>query len=216
MKQVGIYVRTFPRVSEAFITEQAQNLARYQPTFIANTLLKETSFSHVSLCRGDFLRVRQTAHILTRSPRLFSKYWPTLGQLSLIHAHFGPDGVYAMALAEKLKLPFLVTFHGYDITISRKAVWRTGKLLYYQLILNETKLKAKASTFIAVSQFIRKKLLEKGYPEEKVVQHYIGVDTNRFSPLKARKATLASVTFSALADIPRRKELIHCYEPFLV
>lgn len=44
MKQIGIYVRTFPLISEAFITEQAHNLKQYQPTFIATTLLEETCF----------------------------------------------------------------------------------------------------------------------------------------------------------------------------
>lgn len=118
---------------------------------------------------------------MTRSPNLFGKL-DILENLSLVHAHFGTDGVYAMALADQLKIPFLVTFHGYDITIFRRSIWRTGKFLYYQLIFHEEELKRKASTFIAVSHFIRNKLLEKGYPDEKIIQHYIGVNTAKFSP----------------------------------
>ena len=182
MKPIGIYLRTFPRVSEAFVIEQTHHLRQYQPTFMASTLLQETSLPHVALSQHDLFKLKQITHTLTRNPNLFGNYWSVLSNLALIHAHFGPNGVYAMALAEKLKIPFLVTFHGYDITLTRKAIWRTGKLLYYQLIFHEEELKRKASGFIAVSNFIRNKLIEQGYPQEKIIQHYIGVDTAKFSP----------------------------------
>ncbi len=182
MKEIGIYHKAFPRISMPFINEQAQNLVRYNPTFVLCTLLSKMHFQNVSISQNDFLKIKQAAYLLTRCPELFSNL-NELAKLNLIHAHFGPDGVYAMALAEKLKIPFLVTFHGYDITISRAQIWRTGKLLYYQLIFYELELKRKAAAFIAVSHFIRSKLLEKGYPEEKVIQHYIGVDTAKFFPV---------------------------------
>ncbi|MUL38262.1 glycosyltransferase [Gloeocapsopsis dulcis] len=182
MKNIGIYRRVFPLKSEAFIKEQTRNLLRYQPTFITNTLVNEIPFQNISLSQNDFLGIKQSLFLLTRSPQLFQK--SSLNKIDLIHAHFGPDGVYAMAVAEQLKIPFLVTFHGYDITISRKALWRKGKFLYYQLIFHEEELKRKAAAFIAVSQFIQGKLLEKKYPEEKVIQHYIGVDTTKFFPGK--------------------------------
>ena len=181
MKEIGIYRRVFPLISEAFIKEQTHNMMRYKPTFISSTLLSEIPQQNVSLSENDVFGIRQALFLLTRFPILF-KQLERLGKLALIHAHFGPDGVYAMAIAEKLKIPFLVTFHGYDITISRTGIWRTGKLLYYQLIFHEEELKRKASAFIAVSQFIRSKLIEKGYPEEKIIQHYIGVNTEKFSP----------------------------------
>lgn len=183
MKNIGIYRRVFPLRSEAFIKEQTQNLLQYRPTFITSTLVNEIPFPSISLSQSDFLGIKQSLFLLTRSSRLFQCF-SNLKEVDLIHAHFGPDGVYAMALAEKLNIPFLVTFHGYDITISRKALWRKGKFLYYQLIFHEEELKSKAAAFIAVSQFIRSKLLEKQYPEEKIIQHYIGVDTAKFFPGK--------------------------------
>lgn len=181
MKEIGIYRRVFPLTSEAFIKEQTHNMRRYKPTFISSTLLREIPFQNLSLSQNDFWGIKQGLFLLTRSPNLFGKL-DILENLSLVHAHFGTDGVYAMALADQLKIPFLVTFHGYDITIFRRSIWRTGKFLYYQLIFHEEELKRKASTFIAVSHFIRNKLLEKGYPDEKIIQHYIGVNTAKFSP----------------------------------
>lgn len=182
MTKIGIYRRVFPLVSEAFISEQAENMKRFEPTFISSTLIDQTSFPNISLNRYDRLKLKQITHLLTRDPILFGSSLKELSELTLIHAHFGPDGVYAMALAEKLKIPFLVTFHGYDITISRQSLWRTGKFLYYQLIFHEEQLKKQAAAFIAVSHFIQKKLLEKGYPQEKIILHHIGVNTARFLP----------------------------------
>jgi colanic acid/amylovoran biosynthesis glycosyltransferase len=186
MTKIGIYRRVFPLVSEAFITEQAENMKRFEPTFISSTLVERTSFPNISLNRYDRLKLKQITHLLTRDPILFGSSLKELSELALIHAHFGPDGVYAMALAQKLKIPFLVTFHGYDITISRQSLWRTGKFLYYQLIFHEEQLKKKAAAFIAVSHFIQKKLLEKGYPQEKIILHHIGVNTARFSPTQSK------------------------------
>ncbi|MBE9191004.1 glycosyltransferase [Gloeocapsopsis crepidinum LEGE 06123] len=186
MKTIGIYRRVFPLTSEAFIKEQSYNMMRYQPTFISNTLLQDIPFSNIAVSQNDLLGIKQAAFLLTRSHKLF-KDFDSLRNLALIHAHFGPDGVYAMSIAEELRVPLMVTFHGYDITISRTALWRKGKFLYYQLIFHEEELKRKATKFLAVSNFIKNKLLEKKYPKEKIIQHYIGVDIEKFSPGKKSK-----------------------------
>lgn len=182
MKEIGIYRKAFPRISETFIREQTYNLTQYDPTLITCTALNKIAFKHISISQNDFLRFKELTYYFTRSPRLFNNL-KNLSKLSLIHAHFGPDGVYAMALADKLKVPFLVTFWGYDITIYRQAIWRNGPLLYYQFLWHEEELKRKASVFIAISGFIRKKLLENNYPESKIIQHYPGLDLTKFFPI---------------------------------
>ncbi|WP_019503575.1 glycosyltransferase [Pleurocapsa sp. PCC 7319] len=181
-KPIGIYLRTFPRVSEAFVTEQAQYLKQYQPTYITDTLLQKTPLPHVALSQDDRFRLKQITHTVTRSPEVFRSYWSHLSNLALIHAHFAPNGVYIMSLAEQLNIPLVVTVHGYDITLNRQAVWRTGKLLYYQLLWHEETLKQRTQVFIAVSDFIREKLIAQGYPQEKIIKHYIGVNTDKFCP----------------------------------
>lgn len=179
MKDVGIYCRVFPRLSETFIREQATNLERYRPTFVSNSLIGISPFPCVSISQRDFLSVKQNLFILTRQPSLFGRL-EALNKLSLLHAHFGVDGVYAMAIAQQVGIPFVVTFHGYDITISRQSVWKSGRWLYYQLLLHEKELQQRAAKFIAVSRYIRDQMIEKGYASEKIIQHYIGVDTRKF------------------------------------
>lgn len=179
MKTVGMYRKTFPLVSETFISEQASGLTRYNPFFIVGKLIKEIPFPHVALNQQEQGGLKQSIHYLTRSPDVF-KPTSTLKHLNLIHAHFGPDGVYAMALAERLNIPFLVSIYGYDATISAKTLLRAP--LAYQFLLHERELQQKASVILANSKFLCQTLLKRGYPPEKVVLQYLGVDVDKFTP----------------------------------
>jgi colanic acid/amylovoran biosynthesis glycosyltransferase len=87
-----------------------------------------------------------------------------------------------MPLARRLRIPLIVTFHGGDCTVARRHLWLSGKLYNYHFLLQEEKLKKEATLFLAVSGFLRGRLLDKGYPERKVRMHYIGVDTEKFRP----------------------------------
>ena len=187
MKQVGIYRLVFPLISETFIKEQTSSLTEYEPTFLIRSKIKDVEFQNVSISDQDFFKIKQSLFLLTRAPFLF-RNTDILASLSLIHAHFGPDGVYALPLAEKLGIPLVVTTHGYYTELYRKSIWhpwdKNRQLRYQsiQFLLYERELKAKASAFIAVSRFTAKQLIEGGYPQEKVITHYIGVDTEKFSP----------------------------------
>src|SRR5262249_12360221 len=97
----------------------------------------------------------------------------------LIHAHFGPDGIHAMPVAEKLGVPLVVTFHGYDVTMSDQALAAQSMTLRLY-VRRQARLQQGAELFLCVSNFIRKKLLAKGSPAEKMLVHYIGVDTDFF------------------------------------
>ncbi|WP_277566593.1 glycosyltransferase [Cohnella ginsengisoli] len=99
----------------------------------------------------------------------------------LLHAHFGPDGVLATPIARRLRIPLIVTFHGYDATVKDEHA-RKSYYTHRQYIRKREQLQRSAAVFIAVSDFIRGKLIEQGYPADKIVRHYIGVDTELFKP----------------------------------
>ena len=100
---------------------------------------------------------------------------------ALIHAHFGVDGAYILPVATSLEVPLIITFHGFDATIkddyARKSYY--GFRLYLR---RRERLKQRARLFIAVSKFVKGKLVERGFPEDKIIVHYVGVDTDRFNP----------------------------------
>ena len=181
MRQVGIFRMVFPLSSETFISGQALALTRYRPTFLLRSKLADIGFDNIAISDLRFGRVRELLFSLTRYPRLFGSS-TKLQHLNLVHAHFGPDGTYAMGIAKMLRVPLVVTFHGFDATSSRSTLFNLRKPSLCYFVLLEKRLQQQASAVIAVSDFIQRQLVSRGYPEEKVIRHYIGVDTEIFKP----------------------------------
>jgi glycosyltransferase involved in cell wall biosynthesis len=92
-------------------------------------------------------------YMLRRDPRPILREVRSLEPV-MIHAHFGVEGVYALEVARRLRIPLVTTFHGFDATTSRTDLLRSGH----------------------VSEFIRERVLRLGFPPERCVTHYIGVD----------------------------------------
>ena len=99
----------------------------------------------------------------------------------LVHAHFGRGGALALPIARKLGLPLVVTFHGGDATKDKH--YRRGLLptIYQQRL---AALQREAALIICVSDFIRDRLLARGFPAEKLLVHRYGVelDANEDAP----------------------------------
>ncbi len=103
----------------------------------------------------------------------------------LIHAHFGENGTAAMWLAEATKLPMILSLHGGaeilpDATLRRERY----NLPFYVL---RSRLWRRASLFICVSEFVRQKALDHGFPPEKLQVHYTGIDCAMFQPAPEKK-----------------------------
>nr|WP_255516229.1 glycosyltransferase [cf. Phormidesmis sp. LEGE 11477] len=99
----------------------------------------------------------------------------------LVHAHFGPDAVRAIPISKALNIPLVVTFHGYGLTVKPSYAWRESlsQLIY---LLRKNNLRKKATHFIAVSNYIKKLLIEQAFPPQKISTHYTGIDTCTFTP----------------------------------
>jgi colanic acid/amylovoran biosynthesis glycosyltransferase len=111
-------------------------------------------------------------------------YWNTgtsirvhrhLRSTSLVHAHFGPDGTHIARAARLARRPLIVTFHGYDVTTSQSGLGVSYSTLF-----------ERAERLLAVSEFIRVKLLQAGAPDEKITVLPIGIP---LSPDYPRKPT---------------------------
>ena len=96
----------------------------------------------------------------------------------LMHAHFGKSGAIALPLAEKLQIPLVVTFHGGDATKTTH-VKQSVVPVYNR---RRTALFQSARLIIAVSDFIRNRLISQGLSKDKVVVHYNGVNADLFQP----------------------------------
>lgn len=168
--------------SETFIPAQVNLLKKYKP-YYAGTKILNTQLLGKSQIIAPFEKDSKLYRQLFMLAGYVLPNWITKVQKinpKLIHAHFGVDGVFALPLARKLQIPLIVTFHGYDITADECNNSISGWM--HRLYKFRRQLLFKQSTTcIAVSQFIRSQLIEKGCPEDKILVHYIGVDVDKFT-----------------------------------
>jgi colanic acid/amylovoran biosynthesis glycosyltransferase len=171
---VLIFKETLLPVSETFVAAQADHLTQFRPRYVG---LGRVSPS---------LPLPDDSIVLTNDESLLSSFRQKLYRrvaiapgfhrkaadvgARLIHAHFASGGRSALPLARHLRIPLVVTLHGSDVTTRMNFRHRYEELW------------KQASLFICVSNFIRDKALEAGFPEEKLVKLFIGVDGDVFRP----------------------------------
>src|SRR5271156_5546581 len=154
--------------SETFIVAQAAAMRRFSPYFVgwrrtAGLSLpdgpswtddggglrgkrRELRFRYMGPTREQLARLR------ARSPRL-------------VYAHFAPDGYAAMQLAEQLGVPLVTALHGFDVTMSDKAMSATR--LGREYLQGRPALQKKCALFVSCSAYIRQRGLEMGSPAER-------------------------------------------------
>jgi colanic acid/amylovoran biosynthesis glycosyltransferase len=184
MKTVLIYRQVLLPISETFIQAQAAALRSFQPRYAgllpaSRSLPLATDAMLLARSRSLLSRGRT---VLYKSAGIAPHFHDRvrLCQPALIHAHFAPDGAAAVPLATALRVPLVVTLHGYDVTIHDKYMRKTlaGKLY----LRSRARLWERASLFLCVSEFIRDQALQLGFPREKLRVHYIGINRQIFRP----------------------------------
>jgi colanic acid/amylovoran biosynthesis glycosyltransferase len=213
MSSVIIYRDRLLPLSETFIQSQARQLSAFQAIYAGCRRVPGLDLRDkpvVVLKQGPVGRAEELIFKTTGwSPSLYSQlqqYRPVI-----LHAHFGPDGTTALPLAQKLNIPLLVTFHGFDANLNEQAFLRSRWGRRY--LRRRNALKQGASMFIAVSQFIAGKLLRQGFPQDKVQVHYIGVDTDHFRPEPATSRTETVLFVGRLVEKKGCEYLIRAMHP---
>jgi len=183
---VLIYRDELLPLSQTFILSQAEAMSGFTPFYVGSrrvTGIEIPSDRCFFVNNGSWIgRYREV--LFKVYGRVASAHLEVLARRTprLVHAHFGTDGALALTLARGLRLPLIVTLHGFDVTASddaarksfyshRKYPERRGSLIRY------------CSKVIAVSRFIAQKALQQGFRAENTVVHYIGVDVDRFQPI---------------------------------
>ena len=95
-----------------------------------------------------------------------------------IHASFGKSGAYALPLAKRLGLPLAVTYYGGDATKTSNT--KNSAFRVYNRRRQE--LWDKADLILPCSDFIRRELLAKGAPDDKMIVHHNTADPAKFQP----------------------------------
>lgn len=183
--RVLIYRDHLLGLTERFILDQGEALPRFEAFYAGARHVDGPpvpSERQLLISDGTHLgRLRELWFKLSQHPP--RRLLQALEQInpSLIHAHFGPDGILVLPLSRQLGLPLVVTFHGYEVTMLPEAVGRFD-FLHRNYLHKRKELQRQGTLFIAVSDFIRRRMIEQGFPAERTIVHYIGVDTDLFRP----------------------------------
>ena len=175
---VAIFRKRLLSYSETFIADQGRCLQRYRPLFCGYhrdesglALLDDET----RILLDDCSSTSTVSKFLLRQGLGGGKRW--LAAIAeenpdLIHAHFFNDGIDALKIGARLDLPVITTVHGHDITKHDNArVQHSVNRHFFDRV----------DRVIAVSDFIAGQALAKGCPEHKLIQHYIGIDLQKFS-----------------------------------
>lgn len=129
---------------------------------------------------GNPLRLGRAGPVGTIDRALFRHFGrlppqPDLGGLRprLVHAHFGPGGALALPIARGLGIPLVVTFHGADAT---KETHYRRRLVPRTYARRLSALQREAALFVCVSEFVRDRLLARGFPAAKLDVIHQGID----------------------------------------
>ncbi len=171
-------------ISETFVREQAEALRRFEPIYagleeVPSGLPSSGPTILLVPPRAPLPKLRTLIYRMTGLGGSFESRIKAF-QPSLIHAHFALDGADALPLSKHLDIPLVVTLHGYDVTSSDEGLKNSSSGFFY--LRRRRELWKHAHTFLCVSEFIREKALEAGFPPEKLRVHYTGVNCDYFSP----------------------------------
>jgi colanic acid/amylovoran biosynthesis glycosyltransferase len=188
---VAIFAEPLLAPSMTFIRAQASALRAFVPFYVS----PQRCFPSLELPAGRSVVICENPgaprswNLLKQIPLKLFGYAPLFFRRveqygpALVHAHFGVTALTALPLARRLRVPMIATFHGYDATVTDEFL----KASHYRARVyckRRKTLQRETAQFVAASEFVRQQLLLQGFPEEKVLLHYIGVDTDFFRQSK--------------------------------
>lgn len=188
--RVALYVQEFLTPSMTFIYRQLLGIeSRFEPIVLAVRRSNETRFPFRDVLvaramRGEDLLGTTIARLRGRSfalPPLVERRWVDALRAratSLIHAHFGPGGMELLPVAQRLRIPLVVTFHGYD----------ASRLLGDRRYVRNLHVLLGRAHGITVSEEMRSRLVALGLPDDRLQTHYIGVPLERFGLVERMSA----------------------------
>jgi len=184
-RRILYYVDRYLPASQSFVAQQAKALNRYVPEVLAGRLVDSPSRGIATLPLHDIsgsyaMRAGELAVKLARLP--VPSAFPAVRAASLVHAHFGKNGYVIGPLALAAGKPLVTTFHGFDATY-RGEPRAAGGFNQARFFGRGRREMARWNSWnIAVSDFIAARLIELGFPQDRVFRHYIGIDTALFAP----------------------------------
>ncbi|MDY6838801.1 MAG: glycosyltransferase [Thermodesulfobacteriota bacterium] len=177
---VAHFVHSYLFPTGSWIYTQLINMKRYRPVVLTSTLENQDQFPFKNVyCYRQAFKGTRIAQVACR------KVYETITQkrkryftgvirgerARLLHAHFGTEGYYNLALQRTTHLPLVTTFYGLDVSKlpSTKPKWRERYRALFEV----------GVLFLAEGPFMAEAIVDLGCPAEKVRVQHLGVDVQR-------------------------------------
>jgi colanic acid/amylovoran biosynthesis glycosyltransferase len=181
---VLIYAPHLLPTGHHYVQEHAARLRRYRPALAGRRRVEGTTIQEFPnfTIGNTSAGIRELRFLLTGRDAALSAF-VRHHRIRLIHAHFGPGGVEIMTLAERHRIPLVVTLHGWDVRLGREAEGRNAP---YERVYRWRlpRLFRQASAIVCVSESWRERVLKLGCPADKVHTNYLGVDSKFFDGVR--------------------------------
>jgi colanic acid/amylovoran biosynthesis glycosyltransferase len=170
--------------TQTFIAAQVNLLHNFAPTYAG--LLPATKNFDLSqksiLLRADRSRVSRVAREVYRWTGVGYDYHPRLKEVdaNLIHAHFAEGGPAALFLSKRFNVPLILHLWG-GAELMTDANLRS-KWYEWPFLAHRRSLWKRASAFLCCSDYVRRCALKAGFPQDKLLVHYAGLDCKAFTP----------------------------------
>ncbi len=165
------YKSSFLPITENWIYRQITGLDDVSVVFYAIACENEDSFPFENLRCLKENRNRLSLFYNRTWRRIFHRYpqfkkWLQEDKPDLVHAHFGSCGYNMLPYTRWLGIPLITSFYGQDAyMLPRNPHW----LKKYRKLFECGQL------FLAEGPAMRRKLIQLGCPEEKIIVHHIGI-----------------------------------------
>lgn len=170
---VALFANTFVAWSETFLWDEVRHHRRWEVDVFTCRRENADRFPWDRVHVGGPLYAKTTL-----SPAFDRRF--RSGRYQLVHAHFGPGGLYALPYARRHRLPLVVTFHGYDVPLLGS--WERLRPQYWTYALLGPRVLRAMTLGLCASAELRELLVELGVPPERLLVHRLGVDLAAFAP----------------------------------
>jgi len=214
MQRIAIHTNKLLPYSETFIKNHIEGLTAFESIVIGSE--EEQDGLELNVKEKFIIKEQRFGKLLD----IMHKIGITIPSLSdfiiknnakLIHSHFGQNGYSSVGIGKALAIPHITTFHGSDISIDELDFRKIG-ISHYLFRKNIKKLQKNGDLFIAVSGFIKRKLLEKGFDEKRVITNYLGIDTQYFTAKPSIEREKTVVCIARHVPVKGHKYLISAFK----
>jgi colanic acid/amylovoran biosynthesis glycosyltransferase len=180
---VAHLVHHYAAPTETFIVNQIESLSRYRACIGCHHRHRESPFVladgtvAADLLKGLAGSLDRLAYARLTLPTPLAAAAIARGLAAhkprLAHVHYLSDACYFHGTLRRLRVPFVISGYGYDITwFPRRSRGLAGLLARRAL--------KDATAVLAMSEDMRRDLIALGCPTGKIITHYHGIDTQRF------------------------------------